>query len=102
MAKKLLVVLPLLFFTVSFGEELKDWCGTLKAIQLFQEGKTLQRPILSGPEEYIERTNFLVHFTRSGEDACDSSYALRVANYFEYSWSKQIDSLSWAAPPPDY
>jgi len=80
----------------------KGWCGTLNALNLYQEGKALLRPGLSGPEEYIERTSLRVHFTRSGGDACDSIYALRVANYAEYSWHKQVDSLGWAAPPPDY
>ena len=104
MARNFLLVIPLLFLTLSLslGEESRDWCGTLSALKMFQDGKALERPILSGPEEYIERTNLRVHFTRSGEDACDSIYPIRVANYIEYSWSKQIDTLLWAAPPPDY
>jgi hypothetical protein len=104
MTKKLLLIIPLLFFTLSLssGEEMKDLCGTVNALHLFQAGKLLLRPGLSGPEEYVQRTNFLIHFTRSGEDACDSSYALRVADAFDYSWSKQIDTLLWAAPPPDF
>lgn len=102
MIKKSIIVLFLTFFSLSFGEEIKGWCGTLEALRLFREGKSLQRPNLSGPVEYIERTNLRVHFTRSGEDACDSIYAIRVANYTEYSWQKQVDTLGWAAPPPDY
>lgn len=102
MIKKLVLVIIIVFCSLSFGEETKGWCGTLNALNLYQAGKPLLRPILSGPEEYIERTSLRVHFTRSGADAVDSIYAVRVANYGEYSWHKQIDTLGWATPPPDY
>lgn len=102
MKLKILLFLIAVFFNLSQAKMINDWCGTLAAIRLKNEGKPLQRPTLSGPVEYIERTNFRIHFTRFGEDACDSSYAIRVANYTEYSWHKQVDTLLWAAPPPDY
>ncbi len=102
MKPKIFLLLLSLFFTFSSGEAIKGWCGTLEAIRLFNQGKALQRPNLSGPVEYIERANLRVHFTQSGEDACDLSYAVRVANYTEYSWYKQVDTLLWASPPPDY
>lgn len=100
--KKIIFIVFLLVFSLSFAEEIKGWCGTLEALQNYRDGKTLQRPNLSGPVEYIERTNLRVHFTRSGEDACDSSYAIRVANATEYSRYKQVDTLLWKTPPPDY
>ncbi len=101
MKKRFLFILPLLFFTTLSAKE-KGWCGTVPALKLFKEGKRQARPTLSGPVEFIERTNFRVHYTRSGVDACSPDYARSVADYFEYSWRKQIDTLGWAPPPPDY
>ncbi len=95
-------ILLSLFPTFTMGEEKKgDWCGTIPALSLFLEGLPIQRPDLT-PEEFIERENFRIHFTRSGPNACDSAYAIAVADYIEYSWHKQMDTLNWAPPPPDY
>ncbi|MEO0087856.1 MAG: T9SS type A sorting domain-containing protein [candidate division WOR-3 bacterium] len=79
-----------------------DWCYTIPALLEFQKEKKLQRPNLSGPVEYIERERFRVHYTRSGVDAVSQVYAESVASYISYSWAKQIDTLNWPPPPPDY
>ncbi len=101
MKKTKLSILFLLFSFLTFAEPAKDWCGTLSALRLFLEGKAYQRPNLE-PEEIIETEHFLIHFTRQGQNRCDSNYALTIANYLEYSWHKQIDTLGWAPPPPDF
>lgn len=62
----------------------------------------LTRPSLSGPEETIETTHLIIHYTQSGSDACSPTYATSVADYAEYSWSIEVDSLGWDEPPPDY
>lgn len=79
-----------------------DWCYTIKALEEFKAGRKLQRPNLSGPVEYIEGAQFRVHYTRSGVDAVSRAYACSVASYIAYSWRKQVDSLNWPPPPPDY
>jgi len=97
--KKLPVFLLILIASLLFGEK-KDWCGTIPTLKLFLAGKALQRPGFL--EEVIETEHFIIHFTRSGQHRSDSNYALAVASYFEFSWHKQMDTMGWAPPPPDY
>lgn len=78
-----------------------DWCYTIPALLAFQKGEKLQRPSLPN-EEFIERERFRVHYTRIGQHAVSQSYAESVANYIAYCWAKQIDTLNWPEPPPDY
>lgn len=92
----------LFFLGIAKSEIIGDWCGTIPVLKDFRENKILQRPTLSGPVEYIERTDFRIHFTRQGSDAVSLAYAESVASHTQYSWSKQIDSLGWIEPPPDY
>ncbi|MCS7249468.1 MAG: hypothetical protein N2323_02650 [candidate division WOR-3 bacterium] len=104
--KRIFIFLVLFNFLVIKGKEIDkpmgDWCYTIPLLVEFQEGKRLQRPNLSGPVEYIERERFRVHYTRVGRDAVTQAYAESVASYISYSWAKQIDSLNWPEPPPDY
>ncbi len=78
-------------------------CGTQIILNYLRErGQILAaRPSLSGPEQTIGTTHFKIHYTLTGGDATSTNYANNVANYFEYSWSIEVDSLGWDAPPPD-
>jgi len=98
--KRISLFLLVLGLGFTFAEN-KEWCGTQEAVRLFKSGIKLARPTLSGPESCIVRTNFRVHYTTSGSDATTPAYAESTANYIEYSWRKQVDTLGWIAPPPD-
>jgi hypothetical protein len=95
------VLVLILFVAIASADLTGDWCGTIPALKDYQDGKLPTRPTLSGTEEIIDRTNFQVHYTRSGRDRVLQSYAESTASYLEYIWTKHIDSLGWAAPPPD-
>ncbi len=100
--KQVILFLTFATFLSSLAEEKKEWCGTQEALRRFKAGIKLARPSLSGPVSYIERTNFRVHYTTSGNDATTPAYAESVAKFIEYSWKKQIDTLGWITPPPDF
>lgn len=88
-------------FSFLLAQEKGDWCGTISAWQHFLKESPFQRPDLS-PESIIETPHFRIHYTLYGQHRCDIAYAQAVANYCEFSWHKQIDTMGWAPPPPDY
>ncbi len=69
------------------------------------------RPALSGPEQTAGSTNFLVHYTLSGEDAVptdDTSPANGIPDFvdmvlqeMENVWNAEINTLGWLQPPSD-
>jgi hypothetical protein len=69
------------------------------------------RPALSGPEQTEGSTNFLVHYTLSGEDAVpadDSSPANGIPDFvdmvlqeMEYVWNEELTTMGWLQPPSD-
>jgi hypothetical protein len=83
---------------------LPEPCGTQILLTHWRETGNilLARPSLSGPEETIETTHFIIHYTLSGSDATTTSYANNVANFAEQNWTEQVDNLGWDAPPADY
>ncbi len=97
-------IVILLFIVISFiySRPATDWCGTIPALEEWRLGVRRARPTLSGPVQYIEDTNFRVHFTTQGTDAVSVAYAETVASAMRYSWAKLVDTLGWAPPPPDY
>jgi hypothetical protein len=78
-----------------------DFCGTAKALKDFREGKLPLRPTLSGPELFVDQPLFRVHYTLQGSDAVSTEFAESAASYVSVCWAKEIDTLGWAAPPPD-
>lgn len=99
------IVLFLLGFIISNIAQANnrgDFCGTAKAMEDYRAGKLPIRPTLSGPEVIIDRPLFRVHYTRSGSDAVSDVYAESTASYVSYCWAKEVDTLGWAPPPPDY
>ncbi|MEO0091769.1 MAG: T9SS type A sorting domain-containing protein [candidate division WOR-3 bacterium] len=102
MKKILLILISLLLVRITSAEEIKGWCGTPQALEEFRAGKLPVRPTLSGPVEYIDRPLFRVHFTRQGVDAVSLAYAESMASFIQYCWAKEVDSLGWIAPPPDF
>jgi hypothetical protein len=102
--KKYIVLFLLGFIVVNIAQARNrgDFCGTAKALDDYRAGKIPLRPTLSGPELTIDRTFFRIHYTHSGNDAVSDVYAESTASYVSYCWAKEIDTLGWAAPPPDY
>jgi hypothetical protein len=98
---KTYLLIVLLLVAVARADLTGDWCGTIPALKDFNDGKLPIRPTLSGPEIIIDRTNFRVHYTTQGRDRANVSYAESTASYLQYCWTKHIDSLGWASPPPD-
>lgn len=101
--------LILLFITIGilFAEPSLPWkrvptnkCGTPEALESFRQGVKFVRPS-SGPK-YIYSARFIVHFDTTGTHMTTRAYAESVSKYAEYCWAKQVDTLKWAAPPPDY
>ncbi len=88
--------------------------GTRKALTQLGLAPTYsgkqQRPILSGPEEQYQTTHFLIHYTRSGQDAVPvrddngdgvPDYVAEAASIAEFVWQTEIVTLEWAQPPAD-
>lgn len=107
--KKYLVLLLFLLIAIAKADYVQpktdrpiNWCGTADALEEYRLGKLPARPTLSGPVQYIERTNFRVHYTLQGTDAVTVAYAELTANAMQYSWTILIDSLGWTPPPPDF
>ena len=101
--KNYIVLLLSIFVIVNFvqAKNRGDFCGTAQALQDFQTGKLPIRPTLTGPEQFIDRPLFRVHYTLQGNDAVTVAYAESVASYVSYCWAIEVDSLGWVAPPPD-
>lgn len=99
--KKRFLLLFVFLLSFLFAQEKDNWCGTLFALKQFLSKSPFQRPDLT-PESIIETEHFRIHYTLYGQNRCDTAYARAVANYCEFSWHKQIDTMGWAAPPPDY
>ncbi|MCX7785404.1 MAG: T9SS type A sorting domain-containing protein [candidate division WOR-3 bacterium] len=76
-----------------------DKCGTAEVLESFRQGVKFSRPT-SGPK-YVYSSHFIVHFETTGTHITTRAYAESVAKYAEYCWAKQVDTLKWAAPPPD-
>jgi hypothetical protein len=74
-------------------------CGTITSLEPFRLGVKLLRPS-SGPK-YVYSTHFIIHFDTTGSGSCTRAYAESTSKYAEYSWAKEVDTLEWAAPPPD-
>jgi hypothetical protein len=61
------------------------------------------RPVLSGsPVSFVSPSgHFRVHYTTTGYDATTVEYANDVAEYMDYSWEIECDSMGYFVPPPD-
>lgn len=60
-----------------------------------------ERPILSGPEQVIESTNFVMHYTTQGVDASTAEYVQSVVDAMEEILVIQTETFGWPLPPPD-
>ncbi len=89
---------------ITFNFIVSQKCLTPMILENFQNGNyhTLARPTLSGPEQIIQTTHFIIHYTTSGSDSVSPAYAESVAVYAEYSWQMEVNTFGWLAPPPDY
>lgn len=92
---------------VAFAGALALMMGLAAATQAQAAGSL--RPALPG-EESLGTANFLVHYTRSGNDAVDGSdtntngspdYVELVAAVLEESWRIEVNQFGWTAPPYD-
>lgn len=73
--------------------------------------RSQDRPTLSGAELTASSTNFIAHYTTSGEDAVptdDSNPANGIPDFvdnilqeMETVWSTEISTLGWLQPPAD-
>jgi hypothetical protein len=61
----------------------------------------IPRETLSGPVETFETEHFVIHFTRSGDDAVTDSYVNAVAQTAEEMYRIEIGELGWPPPPSD-
>lgn len=100
--RKYFILLFLLLISIINARPATDWCGTIPALEEYRAGKSRVRPTLSGPVQYIERTNFRVHYTTQGTDAVSVAYAETTAAAMARSWAILVDTLGWMPPPPDY
>jgi len=73
----------------------EEYCST------FNQTPLNSRPVLSGPELTLETTNFVIHYTLSGEDATNNNYIQIVSGAAEISFQVQVDQLLWKKPPGD-
>ncbi|MBN2586355.1 MAG: T9SS type A sorting domain-containing protein [Candidatus Fermentibacteraceae bacterium] len=83
-------------------------CGTpalLEAMRLTGETDSplANRPVLTGPEYTIDSPSghFKIHWTDSGADATNSSYANTVVLAADSAWAVQCDDMGFIHPPPD-
>ncbi|MDT7879704.1 MAG: T9SS type A sorting domain-containing protein [Candidatus Hydrothermia bacterium] len=92
----------MLYITLNLA--ISEKCLTPQIIENFQKGNfhILARPTLSGPEQTIQTTHFIIHYTTSGSDAVSPAYAESVAVFAEFSYQKEVNDFGWFAPPPDY
>lgn len=56
---------------------------------------------LSGPARLIDTEHFRIHYTLSGVDAADETFANQAAEAMEQVWEIEIEQLGWPAPPSD-
>jgi len=61
----------------------------------------VDRVTLTGPEEYILKTNIKVHYTRAGDDSVDQTYAQFVADVAQGCRDVQCGTFGWRVPPSD-
>ncbi len=81
-------------------------CGTpalLEAMRLGGGTDLANRPVLTGPEYIIDTPSghFKIHWTDSGADATNSSYANTVALAADSAWAVECDNMGFIHPPPD-
>lgn len=83
-------------------------CGTpaiLEACRLAGEfdSPLADRPTLSGPEYTFNSPAglFKIHWTDSGEDAVNITYANTIAVAADSSWQVQCNEMNFITPPPD-
>jgi len=97
--KTILIFFLQLILVAGVMAKLDTKCGTIPVLEEFRRGIKLPRPS-SGPK-YVYSTHFIIHFDTTGARACTRAYAESTSKYAEYSWAKAVDTLKWAAPPPD-
>lgn len=72
--------------------------------QIRKEILTLaNRPSLSGtPVSFVsDDGNFRIHYTTTGTDATTLSFAQNIAEYMDYSWEEECNTMGYITPPPD-
>jgi len=92
-----------------------DICGTPalhEASLLFDQisSSTLEeilslasRPSLSGsPQSFVTSGgHFRIHYTLTGTDACELSYAQDIGTCMDYAWTEECGTMGFFTPPPD-
>ncbi len=95
--KILFILSSLLIVSIAVGA-LPNKCGTIPALEAFRQGVKFTRPTLS---KSISSTHFIIHFDTTGTNQVTRAYAESTKKYAERSWAKEVDTLKFAAPPPD-
>lgn len=83
-------------------------CGTPAILEAYRlagefDSPLADRPTLSGPEYTFNSPAgfFKIHWTDSGEDAVNLTYANTIAIAADSSWQVQCDEMNFITPPPD-
>lgn len=83
-------------------------CGTPALVEAWrlvgdEDSPKANRPVLSGPHYTIDSPSghFKIHWTDSGADATNQSYANSIALAADSSWAVVCDQLGFYQPPPD-
>ncbi len=81
-------------------------CGTpaiLEAVRLGLDSPLADRPALTGPHYTFDSPDgyFKMHWTDSGADAVNLSYATTVAVSADSSWQVECTEMNFITPPPD-
>jgi len=99
----ILLFIVLVMSIIASPQNRGDFCGTPAVLEEYRAGRLLPvRPTMSGPELFIDRTNFRLHYTMQGSDAVSVAYAESCASAMSYSWSILVDNMGFTAPPPDF
>lgn len=94
------VLLLFLFQGKISGDSGEEECGLRIAIeQYWLEQEPPPRPVLQD-EQTIGTTNFIIHYTLTGNDATTLQWAQSTAAFAEESWSA-ASNAQWALPPAD-
>ncbi|MFO8183465.1 MAG: T9SS type A sorting domain-containing protein [Candidatus Aegiribacteria sp.] len=83
-------------------------CGTPALVEAWrlvgdEDSPKANRPVLSGPHYTIDSPSghFKIHWTDSGVDATNQTYANSIALAADSAWAVGCDQMGFYQPPPD-
>lgn len=109
MNKKILIFIMLILLNsllVYADDELNDLPPQSDIVVDFEpfdceQAEFSERPILSGRERIHEEDNFVIHYSRTGQDGASQEWIDALAIALELSLDTQVNILGWALPPSD-